>query len=300
MEMNDMKRHIIVCSFILVLIILFFFTHKQIYRIYLMNQIKNDIINDLNGKFGKRTSEITKSDYYIFNQPIEELNRYDINDLINKYIEIVKDAIEFKRGNKDISEKCLGYEQINNPREIRWGQDVLMSYDAIMEAVAKNLTQQDIINYESGLFNELLIEKLKNCLDYQEKDGKIEWQINSIKDERIELPYDSYIDYVAYHREKNEDFKKAVNVIYDKDFELEKNHSYVIIEYETPIGELKKQKSSIFFDKNSYTYRVSLYDGLILNHADTYAKAHLSNHTFDKMEEEADKAYYEFMAPYIN
>ena len=176
-----------------------------------------------------------------------------------------------------------------------------MSYDLMTEAVAKNLTQQDIRDYENGIVNELLIEKLKKCLDYQEIDGKIEWQINSIKDERIELPYNSYIDYSAYYIERNKDFKKAVNVIFEKDFKLEKNRNHVIVEYETTNGSIKRQETDLFYnerDDKKY-YDISLYD-LIINDSNIYAKAHLSNYTYNIMEEEADKAYYEFMAPYIN
>lgn len=296
-----MRKIIIVCSIIMIVVIALL--HKQIYQMCIKNQIKNDIINDLNGNFGKRTSEITKTNYALYQRSIVDINHYDITELINKYIEIVEDSIEFKKGNKDIIDKYLGYEVLNRAKKNEFGVRIFMSYEPIMEAVSKNLTMQDINNHDNGTFNKLLIDKLKKCLDYNEQDGKIEWQINSVQDKIINLPFDSYIDYVAYHREKNTDFKKAINVIFDNDFQLKKHLNKVIVEYETPNGVIKKQETVMYHnerDGKDY-YEISLTtDGLLLKHDNVNANVNLSNHTYDIMSEEANQAYIDYMLDYIN
>lgn len=276
----------IIVGVIVTILVAIILNHKNIYRVYKLNQIKNDIINTLNGKFNDRTYQNTIRDYELYHKSIEELNHYNITELIDKYIEKGEESVEiYKNG---IHERFFGgSENINGPVGLEYGKDIRMKIGEQL-CIEDNLTDIDIENYNEGTFRTHLTEKLKTCLDYEEKEGKIEWQINSTKDMRIELPYDCYINYKAYHREDNKEFKKAVDVVFSKEFKLGEKGNFVIIKYETTDGSIKEQETRIYYTNkdNKEYYDIALYDGLLVIDADTLAEAYLSSHTVDRKKEE--------------
>ncbi len=283
-----MKKLIIRVGIIASILIAIILNYDSIYKAYKLNQLRNDFINDINGKFSNRTSEFLKEEYELYHKSTEDLNHYNITELIDKYIEMAEESIEVyndkKNGNKNIFKNYKSDEGKINGLGLKRGADIRMEYEQLRFDIASSLTETDIKNYNNGIFKSLLIKKLKSLLDYEEINGKIEWQINSINDMRIELPYDCYIDYKAYHREDNKEFKKAVDVIFDKTFELRQNLSKVKVKYETVDNSFKEVVVHSYYNDNDGKdhYRIDLNNGLLIYGADTLASAELKSYTGDR------------------
>ena len=203
--------------------------------------------------------------------------------------------------------KNCEYKEINKYKDVEIGKDVWMRYCVIKYAVGESFTSYDVKNYEDGTFRDVLVKELKNCLDYKEQGNTIEWYINYIEDKRIELPYNCYIDYKAYHREDNEEFKKviAAKIKGDIDFSKESQFSYgypVSIKYETISNNFKEKEVELRrIKKNDKEYynSIHLYEGILTLGADTKAECILNSHTLDSWTEEARVEYFE-KYPIIN
>ena len=277
-----MKKSIIILGIIATILVAIVLNNKNIYRMYKINQLRNNFINELNGKFNNDTNEITKVEYELYHTSIEDLNHYNITQLVNKYIEMSEKGVEeYKKGVLNKFE--VDHININEPTDVEYGKEIWMRYDELKYDIADNITDEDVKNYNNGKFRNILIEKLKTILDYEEKDDKIEWQVNSTEDIRIELPYDCYINYEAYHR-KDDDVKKIIDVKFNRSFVLGQNNlDDVYVEYETYEKSIK-QKVVTVYCKNingKEHYSIPLHY-VYLSGADTYAKAYLKSHTGDK------------------
>ena len=287
-----MKRRIIgvgVIVIILIILITIVLKREDIYETYKTNQIRKDSINNINGKFSKRTSPYTIDDYERYHKSVEELNHYDITNIIEPYIKLVEDGvriyIEKEAGIEKEYENIWNYS--NRKEDLEKGKDIQMEIVDYSDCVCYDMTDEDVENLNNGTFTEKLIEKLKTCLDYEEKDGKIQWQINDTEDKTIELPYNCYIEYKAYHREDNKDFKKAVDVVLGENFKLKKKDNRVIVKYETPNGNIKDEKTHMYYSiiNGREYYKIPLYDLLVIN-TDTLAEAILKSHTCDRIKKE--------------
>ena len=292
-----MKKKIIISGIIIAILGVATLNYKKIYRVYKLNQIKNDIINDANGIFNKRTKEATRKEYELYHKSLTELNHNNITELINVYINSIINGMDvyIKNNEEVVVNKSWEHREINKAKDVEYGKDIWMKYYVIDYGVGESFIDFDVKNYKDGAFKDALIEKLKNCLEYEEKDNIIEWYINSTEDKRIELPYNCYIDYKAYHREDNKEFKRAVDVVFSKDFKLQNNFSKLTVKYETTNGAVKEVETNIYYnsiDGEDY-YRVPLYSGLLIFGADTKAECTLSNHTVNRWMEEADIEFFE-------
>ena len=101
------------------------------------------------------------------------------------------------------------------------------------------------------------------------------------------MPYNCYVDYKAYHREDNKEFKRAVDVVFDKNFELKHNLKKIQIKYETLDGRISEKEVYLYYnsiDGKDY-YDIDILNVLTFG-ADTYAECTLSNHTVDRWCEE--------------
>ena len=237
--------------------------------------------------------------YERYQKPIEELNHYDITKLIDIYMDILNNGVNIyilrKEGiEKEYIEKDYGF---GHKKGLEYGKDIELYGSDFAEYISYDLKDEDVNNFNNGTFKEKLIEKLKFCLDYDDKDGKIEWQINSTENKIIELPYNCYIDYTAYQREDNKEFKRAVDVIFDKDFDFKKKRdSTVLVKYETPEGIIKEEKKILScVNRDDKTYYNISFSNLLIIDADSIAKAELGNYTCDRMvEEERFREYKEW------
>lgn len=301
-----MKKRIIIVGVIAIILVAIISNHENIYRFYKLNQIKNDCINNLNGKFNNRTSRIIVEEYELYHKSIEELNHYEITKFVNAYINMTNEALYLymlrqKGIESEYKEKDYDLTHMNL-RDLEYGKDMQTDGGDFTEYISYDIKDMDVEIYINGTFNEVLIEKLKTYLDYEENNGRIEWQINSIEDKIIELPYNCYIDYKAYHREDNKEFKKAIDIVFNKDFQLKKNVNWVIVKYETPEGKIKEERVELFYvirDDKEY-YEIPLYQDLVI-HGDTIAKATLGSHTCDRMrEEESFREYKEWEKTMLN
>ena len=301
-----MKKRIIIVGVIATILVAIISNHENIYRFYKLNQIRNDCINNLNGKFNNRTSPIIVEEYELYHKSIEELNHYEITKFVDAYINMTNEAVYLyilrqKGIESEYKEKDYDLAHMNL-RGLEYGKDMQTDGADFTEYISYDIADEDVDNFNNGTFNQKLIEKLKKCLDYKEENGKIKWEINSTEDKRIELPYNCYIDYTAYHRQDNKEFERAIDIEFDKNFELKKNVNMVSVKYETSDGRIKEEKEELFYvirNDKAY-YEISMYNLIIIG-ADTIAKAMLSSHTCDRMsEEERLREYKEWATSSIN
>lgn len=245
------KRILSICLIVIIFAIIIFINKENIYKQYKINEMSNEVIDVLNGKFDNKISERTKFSYKRYNMSLEDLNHYDITKLIEAYISEIKESVNLYLMRKAGNEKEEGGSQtiIDKDKDFEYGKDIKMSYHSMLKyAFSYDITEEDVDNYNKGIFVDLLIEKLKKCLDYEVIGGKIKWEINSIEDRIIDLPYNTYIEYKAYKRQRNKDFKRAIRVLnknsnsYDSYMKYNKIGSRFYVEYETVDGVIKKRK----------------------------------------------------------
>ena len=175
-----MKKLIGVFTIIVIILVAIIVKRNDIYKVYKMNQIKKDFVNILNGDFNERTNEYTKKEYIRIYQSLNELNHNNVTELINVYINSVLNGMDiYIKNNKLVIKDGGNYIEINKANDIEYGKDIWMKYLTVDYPVGESFTNEDVRNYSNGKLKDLLINNLKECLDYEEQDGKIEWYINS-------------------------------------------------------------------------------------------------------------------------
>ena len=283
-------KKIIIVGVIATILVAIILNHKNIYRLYKLNQIRNYYKNELNGKFNNKSNPKKIKAYERYHKSIEELNHYNITKIIEAYIDMVNNGVNLyslrKQGiEKEYTQKDYGF--VYALKGLEYGKDMQIDCGDLAEYISYDINDEDVENYINGTFNDVLVDKLKTCLDYEEKNMIIEWQINSTEDKRIELPYNCYLDYTAYHRQDNKEFKKVVDVVFDKKFDLSKKENKAVVKYETIDGKIKEIEVStyhIFVDNKEY-YDIDYY-GILVIDADTIAKAKFGSHTCDRIADE--------------
>ena len=302
-----MKKRIIIVVIIATILVAIISNHKKIYRFYKLNQIRNDCINNINGIFNNRSSEIIKKKYGRYHKSLEELNHYDITKVIEAYINMVNEAVYLyllRKQNIEIEYEEKDYDlEHMNIRYLEYGKDMQTDGDDLAKYISYDITDEDVNSLLDGAFRKKLELRLMSYLDFEEiNNSKIEWQINSTEDKLIELPYNCYIDYTSYHREDNKEFKRAVDIIFSKNFELEKNVNRVKVKYETINGSIKEEEVDLFYvNRNNITYYEISFSNLLIIDADSIAKAKLGSHTADRMiEEESFREYKEWEKIMLN
>ena len=287
-----MKKIIKMFLGLVVVLIIIIVKHKDIYKAYKTNQISKMIINCLNGNFSNMINEYTINRYKIIHMSNQDLNHNNITKQIEVYINDVINGmnIYIRNNEKVIVNRDMKSERINNPNDIESGKDIYMTYYKVDYAVGESFTSNDVKNYKDGIFKDLLIEKLKECLDYEEIDGKINWFINSTEDKIIELPYDCYIDYKAYNYQIDKNFKKAINIVDKKKINLDKLGNIVTVKFLLNNGnEITQNIDVVKWDDGKY--RISL---LPLGKTITYmASSELCSHTLERWVTEAEIAFFE-------
>ena len=281
----------IVLIIITTIIILLAINHKSIYNIYKMNQYTTEYTNLLNGKFNDRTYPMLINRYSILQMPLEDLNHYDITELIDTYIDMLKKSCELYKKEKTGEDVIFtDPPKFKNYMESEMGKDIIMRNDAWLKTFF-DITDDDIVNYDNGTFTDLLVNELKKCLEYEVIDGKIKWEINSIEEKTIELPYNCYLEYIPYKRIKHEGVKECKQVIKTelknpKEFDASKMSFTCIITYEANDGSIEMIDGYLtrhIIDGKEY-FSTELPDIW-----DTQDKAYatLKSHTGDRREDEA-------------
>ena len=279
-----MKKIIIGVFAMVIILITIALNHENIYKVYKLNQIERDIVNSINGKFSNRIYDKTIKDYEKLQKSLEELNHYDITNMIEPYIKFVEEGVKIYIAKKSgIDEKYKDkWEYSNRKEDLEYGKDIEMEVFDYSDYVCYDMTDEDVENFHNGTFTNKLIEKLKTCLDYVEKDGKIEWQINDTEDKTIELPYNCYIKYKAYYVNMNVDFKKAKSADMSK-YDLNKIDNHVMVKYLTKNNNKEEREVSIYGrDKQIYVWLKDILTnkGIHLNEAE------LKSHTCDRIKKE--------------
>lgn len=282
--MKKIISGIIIVSIIIVSLIVI--NQKYLYKKYTNNIIKEKVLNELKGEFNKNTHNSTIKYYELCKKPIEELNRYDITKLIDTYLDIAEEGVEIcsmRNEGKEVEYGVKGdYIRTDN---FERGKDIVMECN-LEYGYSEDYGEDDILDYKNGDFRNLLIEKLKKILDYEEKDGEIVWQINSINDDVLELPYNFYLNYKAYHRIVNDRYKKAIDVIIDNNFSYNHWLNAIMVRYETIDGELEERKANVLYGNGSYAIDPT---GILLLKNGDDAKISLCNHTCDRIQKEREE-----------
>ena len=287
-----MKKIITIATILAIVSIIVIINYNDIHRLYKINQLAHGTINCINGKFSRIINDRTINDYKRLHTSNTELNHNNVTELINVYIDSVINGMKLyiKNNEEVVINKVWEHKEINSVDEVEKGKDIWMKYYVIDYGIGESFTNFDVKNYTDGTFKDALIEKLKNCLDYEEKDNKIEWYINSIEDKRIELPYNCYIDYKAYNFELNTNFKRAIDIdVSNYDFDIGSGIKKVT--YETIDKKKETQEISIVRQKDG-KYYISL-SSILGEYGNVLAECTLSNHTVDRWMEEADIEFFE-------
>ena len=280
-----MRKNILFCSILIVIIGIVTFKNNPIYKIYRERQIINDNINFLNGISTNNICDYYITEYERIKMPIIDLNHYDITRMIDKYIELVLLGINNNGvGNNKRKNDSRISDMKNYTKKgyLEVGKDMLMKYD--------NNIQYYIVNDDKNYGKEELTSELKKIIEYQEKDGKIKWLINDTKEKIIELPFNCYLKYTPYKRENNVDFKKVESIIFNKNFDINSTGNSAIAKYITKNGVEKTIEITIekFEDNDKIYYSCSPAKILVLN-GDTLSELEFRNHNIDRLKEEHKK-----------
>lgn len=183
------KRYIIVLILLLILVILYN-NKKELYRLYIKYDIEQDavkLLNDLNFK----TKYFEKSRKWLLYATTETINKYDISDVLKEYSDKVNSCYLKKKYNMQFEEKDyrrgVFYSELNNQIQLTYMPNAI--YDYIID----NITEEQIENYEPEKLKNELTEEFRKLFLYEND----KWYIYSDKSQRIELPYNVYIDYKA-------------------------------------------------------------------------------------------------------
>ena len=279
-----MKKLIGVIAIIVAILVVLIVKRNAIYTVYSTSVIIKDTINCLNGEFSNNINDYTIREYEVLHMSNEELNHYNVTELIDTYMNSVLNGMNiYIKNNKTVIKDGGEYIEINEANDLEFGRDIWMKYYTVDYAVGESFTNEDVKNYSNGRLKDLLINNLKESLDYEEQDGKTEWYINSTEDKIIELPYNCYIDYKAYNYQLDKTFKKAISIIDKRKFNIDKLGNMVTVKYIVSDGEEKTKKIDVSkWDDDKY--RISL---LVLGKPiNSLAECTLSNHTVDRWTEE--------------
>lgn len=79
-----MKKIIVVI--IVIILVAIIAKHNDIYKLYKVNIISKDVVNCINGEFSDIINDYTIKEYEIIHKSNEEINHYDVTEIINVYI----------------------------------------------------------------------------------------------------------------------------------------------------------------------------------------------------------------------
>ena len=285
-----MKKIIGVITIIVIILVTIIVKRNDIYKVYKTSVILKDTINCLNGEFSNNINDYTIREYEVLHMSNEELNHYNVTELIDTYMNSVLNGMSiYIKNNKTVIKDGGEYIEINEANDLEFGRDVWMKYYTVDYAVGESFINEDIRNYSNGRLKDLLINNLKECLDYEEQDGKIEWYINSTEDKIIELPYNCYIDYKAYNYVLDKSFRKVISVVDKSKFNLDKLGNIITVKYIMNDGKEKTKKIDVSkWDDGKY--RVSL--SILGKYINCLAECTLSSHTLDVWRAEMEAEFF--------
>lgn len=289
------KKGLCIVLIVIIAVILLLLNRNRIYREYKINEMSNEVINVLNEKFDKKISQRTIDHYYELDMSIEDLNHYDITKLIDSYIDLMEESIKIYINRKNGIEKDDAGSDvvISNDKDFEYGKDIKMSYHSMLKyGFSRDITDADVDDYNKGIFRMQLIEKLKKCLDFEEINNSIKWEINDIEDRTIKLPYNAYIEYRAYTQRRSKEFKRPLRVLNKAEFDLDRFKRLGAdfkVEYETINGDIKNELVGI--REKDGKYIISLW--VLTNGGNSKAEAELKSFTWDRMGEEAERKFCE-------
>ena len=178
----------------------------------LINYINNGIVNEYMYENALADLEYAKND---------NVNYYNITDFINNYIDSARKSVKAKIDKRD--ETYNFYKEYNDADEIGYQYYELTfrnkqkKYDIIiyrlrtnaLKYIIKHITDEDIISYNNGTFDQNIKLKLEKIFIHT-KDDK--WYIDSDEDEHIELPYNIYLDYVSNKKQNKNVCSEVINL----------------------------------------------------------------------------------------
>lgn len=283
------KRYIIVLIILLILVILYS-NKKELYRLYIKYDIEQDavkLLNDLNFK----TKYFEKSRKWLLYATTETINKYDISDVLKEYSDKVNSCYLMKKYNKQFEEKDyrrgVFYSELNNQIQLTYMPNAI--YDYIID----NITEEQIENYEPEKLQNELTEEFRKLFLYEND----KWYIYSDKSQRIELPYNVYIDYKADDKVLKNNISKFTSMKIDcKPDEIlsEKERDYpvknIILKYIDNNGNKQVSNGDMYINRNKvngkYVYSYVLDINELFYTQSQSAEIRFGQHDYDNWREE--------------
>ena len=223
----------------------------------------------------------TQSEYLYENAMIdleyaknETINRYDITDFINNYIENIEKSVEAKiKGIYETNEIGYKYYEQLLPNKRKYDIIIRGLKPQTARHIIKNITDDDISNFNNKVLKNDIKLKLEKYFIHT-KDDK--WYIDSDSDEHIELPYNVYLDYVSNKRQNKKKVKKIIKINIEepinKDYVKKNSIIDCKIKYEDFEGNIIKDTGGInikYNDNDNIKINADLMLGRLFN---TYPK----------------------------
>ena len=257
---------------------------------YQENKVAKEINNELiyfynNGTINEHIPDYG-SGWYNYYIKSNVRNRYDITNLLNDYIDIVKECIEVKisDGKKRLKEYTFEYRELGSDTHIHINMYGLK--DFIKKYILNNISEIDIEFYKNGNFDNYIKSQLLDIFDYQNN----RWYLDSYEDKIYELPYNVYLNYKSNKDEPLNEVKEIRNIKIDlidvKKIKSDKKERInFTIEYLNNLNEIKQKNLSLFKMKlnESYYFDISFLDILFTKKSrDPNAEIKMGQHDYDE------------------
>lgn len=154
------------------------------------NKFEKDVAKFYNGESKLKNEIFTDYSYQWLDYAHKEAPReYEINDMINDFINCVNKSVQFKINQKKISFSPYFKSANLDVVGVKGIRDDYIKY------IAQLLTEEDIEDYINKIFIQKLIKELEKKFIHKSNKEYEDWYIANDKDKRIELPYNIYYDF---------------------------------------------------------------------------------------------------------
>ena len=154
------------------------------------NKFEKDVAKFYNGESKLKNEVFTDYSYQWLDYAHKEAPReYEINDMINDFINCVNKSVQFKINQKKISFSPYFKSANLDVVGVKGIRDDYIKY------IAQLLTEEDIEDYTNNIFIQKLIKELEKKFIHKSNKEYEDWYIANDKDKRIELPFNIYYDF---------------------------------------------------------------------------------------------------------
>lgn len=194
------KIWIIVFIIILSIIIVIIKPLKIIKKI----EIEKEVVSFLNT--GKIVKWIDEDDIDDLNFAMDsDVNSYNIDDFVKHFIDYIDKCILIKLNKLDKT-SIKGLLIKGNYKNLTITFD-----NRYLDSILSRIDDDDVKIYNSGLLEKDLIKQLEKVIEHRSNDMYQEWYITGNSNQRIELPYNLYIDYTPNDKVNHNDIEEVLS-----------------------------------------------------------------------------------------